>query len=150
MARHKIRFAFPAKLTRDRQSGGFTVSFCDLPEALTAGDDRAEALEQAVDCLDEAIAGRIADDEEIPIPSVAKRGEALISLGARMAAKAVLHMALAESGMSQRKFARHIGADEKEVRRLLDPRHPSKIDRLAEVLEALDWRMTITFEKTAA
>ena len=81
---------------------------------------------------------------------MAKRGEALISLGVRMAAKAVLHMALAESSMSQRKFARHIGADEKEVRRLLDPRHPSKIDRLAEALEALDWRMTITFEKTAA
>jgi len=74
----------------------------------------------------------------------------LISLGARMAAKAVLHMALAGSGMSLRNFARHFGADEKEARRLLDPRHPSKIDRLAEVLEALDWRMTITFEKAAA
>ena len=150
MARHETRFVFPAKLTRDRESGGFTVSFRDFPEALTAGGDRAEALEQAADCLDEAIAGRIADDEEIPFPSVAKRGEAVISLCARMAAKAVLHIALAESGMSQRKFARHVGTHEKEVRRLLDPRHPSKIDRLAEVLEALDWRMTITFEKTAA
>ena len=150
MARHEARFAFPAKLTRDRESGGFTVSFRDLPEALTAGDGRPEALEQAADCLDETIAGRIADDEEIPIPSVAKRGEVVISLGARMAAKAALHIALAESGMSQRKFARHIGAHEKEVRRLLNPKHPSKIDRLAEVLEALDWRMTITFEKTAA
>jgi antitoxin HicB len=150
MARHETRFAFPAKLARDRASGGFTVSFRDLPEALTAGGDRAGALEQAADCLDEAIAGRISDGEEIPVPSAAKRGEAVISLGARMAAKAALHIALAESGMTQRKLARHIGADEKEVRRLLDPRHPSKIDRLAEVLEALDWRMTITFEKTAA
>lgn len=150
MARHETRFAFPAKLARDRESGGFTVSYRDLPEALTAGVDRAEALEQAADCLDEAIAGRIADGEEIPSPSPAKRGEVVISLGARMAAKAALHVALAESGMTQRKLARHIGADEKEVRRLLNPRHPSKIDRLAEVLESLDWRMTISFEKNAA
>ena len=122
MTRHETRFAFPAKLTRDHQNSDFTISFRDLPEALTAGDDRVEALEQAVDCLDEAIAGRNDDDDEIPIPWVAKCGEALISLG----------------------------ADEKEVPRLLDPGHPSKIIRLAEGLEALNWRMTITFEKTAA
>jgi antitoxin HicB len=148
--RRETRFAFPAKLTRDRESGGYTVSFRDLPEALTAGDDRAEALEQAADCLDEALAGRIADDEELPIPSAVRSGEIVISPPARIAGKAALHIAMREAGMSQRALARRIGCHQNEVRRLLDPKHATKIDRLAEVLERLDWRMTVTFEKVAA
>jgi predicted RNase H-like HicB family nuclease len=56
---------YPAALIPEKR-GGFRVHFPDLPEAITSGDDRAEALAQAADCLDEAIAGRISDGLEIP------------------------------------------------------------------------------------
>lgn len=42
------------------------MSFRDLPECLTSGGDEAEALTEAGDALDEAIAGRIVDEEPIP------------------------------------------------------------------------------------
>jgi antitoxin HicB len=50
--------AYPATLTPDREAGGFTVIFPDLPEAITHGESRLDALKQAADCLDEEIAMR--------------------------------------------------------------------------------------------
>ena len=69
------RFVFPVRLKPDE--GGYVVSFRDLPEALTQGDDELDALVEAADCLDEAIAGRIIRGDDIPLPSRPRRGERL-------------------------------------------------------------------------
>ena len=45
---------YPAVLTED-PAGGFVVSFRDIPEALTQGDDEKEALEMAEDALINAL-----------------------------------------------------------------------------------------------
>ncbi len=37
-------FAYPATLVPDIEDGGFVVTFVDLPEAITQGDDLADAL----------------------------------------------------------------------------------------------------------
>ncbi|HHQ41620.1 MAG TPA: type II toxin-antitoxin system HicB family antitoxin, partial [Chromatiales bacterium] len=55
------RFAYPARLTPDKQDGGYVVTFRDVPEAITQGDDLEGALREAADCLEEAIAGYIDD-----------------------------------------------------------------------------------------
>jgi predicted RNase H-like HicB family nuclease len=52
-------FAYPARFVADTTDGGFVVTFVDLPEAITQGDDLEDALHQAADCLEEAIAGRL-------------------------------------------------------------------------------------------
>jgi antitoxin HicB len=39
-----------------------------------------------------------------------------------MAAKAALYLAMREAGISNVQLARKLGCDEKEVRRMLDPR----------------------------
>ena len=57
MAR-RVRLAYPAELSTDRD-GRVLVQFPDIPEALTDGADRAEALREAKDCLEEAVAGYI-------------------------------------------------------------------------------------------
>src|ERR1039458_5408689 len=46
----------------------------DLPEAITSGQDRADAIEQAADCLQEALAGRLVRRGPIPEASKARRG----------------------------------------------------------------------------
>jgi len=46
-------FIYPAKLTPDKEDGGFVVMFRDFPEAITQGEDMADALAEAVDCLEE-------------------------------------------------------------------------------------------------
>ena len=47
--------AYPATLTPD-PDGGFTITFRDVPEAITEGDSREEALLRAQDALKSALA----------------------------------------------------------------------------------------------
>jgi antitoxin HicB len=85
-------FVYPANLSPEKK-GGFTVQFRDLPEAITSGKNRADALLQAADCLEEAVAGRISDGLDLPAPSRAEKKEVQVALPARMAAKATLYLA---------------------------------------------------------
>ena len=142
-------FNYPAELRREA-GGQFTVRFADLPEAITSGENRSDALQQAADCLEEAIAGRIADGLDIPKPSRPKRGRVLIPLSGSMAAKASLYLALRDTGMTRTQLARRLGVDEKEVRRMLNPRHPTKLPRIEQALAALGKRLVVSLESEAA
>lgn len=51
------------------EEGGFWISFPDLPECLTEGDDMAQAYEMAVEAVGLALANRKEGKEEIPVPS---------------------------------------------------------------------------------
>ena len=131
-----MRFTYPARLKRFGPDE-IVVSFRDLPECLTSGADETEALTEAADALEEAIAGRIDDRESIPRPSPRRAGERLVSVPADTAAKAALWVALRESGTSRVALAARLGIDEKVVRRMLDPRHRSSANRIHEALRAL-------------
>ena len=96
-----MRLRYPARLRPDPSSGDLVVSFRDLPECLTSGADEAEALAEAADALEEAIAGRIDDAEPIPIPSARRSGEHQVAVPTRTAAKAALSIALRENGLSR-------------------------------------------------
>ena len=87
-----MRFLYPARFRPD-STGEIIVSFRDLPECLTSGSTRTEAQAAAADALEEAIAGRIDDGEDIPMPSPRCAGEHLIAVPADMAAKAALVLA---------------------------------------------------------
>lgn len=51
------------------EEGGFWVTFPDMPECLTQGDDMEEAYEMAVDALGLAIISRKEEGEVIPVAS---------------------------------------------------------------------------------
>ena len=51
------------------------MTFADLPDAITHGDDLDDAMETAADCFTETIGARIAERADTPIPSSAKRGQ---------------------------------------------------------------------------
>ncbi len=51
------------------EEGGFWISFPDLPECLTEGDDMTQAYEMAVDALGLALTSREAENEALPAPS---------------------------------------------------------------------------------
>lgn len=142
-------FVYPAVLTAEKK-GGFTVHFPDLPEAITSGKSRDDALAQASDCLEEAIAGRISDGLEIPEPSGARgRGITTVPLPAAMAAKAALYLAIKAAGVSNSELARRLRLDEREIRRLLDPRHATRLTRIQQVLEALGKRLVVSVDNAA-
>ena len=135
-------FSYPVTLSRGDKPGRFTVTFKDVPEAITWGDGIEDALWQAADCLEEAIAGRIRRGDDIPIPSRPKKGQHVIPVPAPMASKAALYLAMRDSRISK-ELAKRLGCDEKEVRRLLDPRHPSKLVRIQTALAALGKQLVV-------
>lgn len=59
---------YPA-LFHKAEEGGFWISFPDLPECLTQGDDMAEAYEMAVDVLGLALESREKEHDIIPAAS---------------------------------------------------------------------------------
>jgi antitoxin HicB len=128
---------------------GFVVGFRDLPECHTQGETIAAALSNAVDCLDEAIAGRIAQSGDIPAPSRTRRGERLVAVPAQTAAKAALYLALRQARISKSALARRLNCDEKDIRRLLDPRHGSKLKTIAAAMAALGKNLVVDMRDAA-
>lgn len=131
------KFAFPATFTPDEVDGGYTVIFRDFPEAITQGDTKEECLTEAADCLEEALAARIDDNRDIPIPTDAEEGEVMIHVPIVTALKAALYLAVREAGITKVQLAKTLNTDEKEVRRILDPHHGTKIHTIERALHAL-------------
>jgi antitoxin HicB len=50
-----FQFTYPAEIKKD-EAGFFLVTFPDIPFAATDGKTLSEAMEEARDCLEEAIA----------------------------------------------------------------------------------------------
>ena len=131
-----MRFVYPARLRPD-STGELIVSFRDLPECLTSGSDETEALAEAADALEEAIAGRMNRVDCIPVPSQRCAGEHLVAVPPETAAKAALAIALRETGVSREALAARLGIDEKAVSRMLDPRRRTSTNRIHQALWAL-------------
>lgn len=136
------QFNYPVNLTKQKE-GGYLVRFPDFPEAITQGDTIEEALEEALDCLEEAIANRIEMKSEIPSPGKFKKKQHSVSLHTTFAAKTALYLAMREQRLNNSLLAKKLKCNEKEVRRLLDPHHNSKLPRIEEALNKLGKRLQI-------
>ena len=136
-----MRFTWPARLRPD-STGELIVSFRDLPECLTSGADKAEALAEAADALEEAIAGRI-NRGDILVPSARRSGERDVAVPAATAVKAALALALRDSGLSRAALAQRLGVDEAAVRRMLDPRYRTAVDRIEAALRVLGHELVV-------
>jgi antitoxin HicB len=140
-------FAYHARLEPgDRR--GVVVSFPDVPEAITEGRDEAEACMQAEEALGLALLTYPARGLPLPKARARARARGLVSITVEpgVAAKLALLEAIREKGMSQRAFARLIGKDEKEARRILDPKHATKLATLTAALRKLGQRLVIAVE----
>jgi len=140
-----VHFTYPARLQPDR-TGEIIVSFRDLPECLTSGSVETEALIEAVDALEEAIAGRIKRGDDIPAPSAQGAGEHRVAVPPGMAAKAGLAIALRESGLPRAEFAAIAGTDEASIRRMLDPKHRTVPGQIEAVLRHLGQQLVVEVE----
>jgi antitoxin HicB len=141
-----MRYVYPALF--EVHPDTIIVSFRDFPEAVTEGKSQSEALTAATDCLDTALLFRLKEKAAIPEPSKAKRSELAIPASPSVAAKVAFARAFAQSKMSKSALARRLGLRETEVRRLLDPDHATKLDRLDEALRVLGRRLVIADQPT--
>ena len=81
------RFEYAVKLAA-ADEGGFVVTCRDLPQLVTQGEDKADALKEAADAMDEVFAAYMLGGLPFPAPTKAKRGERLVSPPAETVAKA--------------------------------------------------------------
>lgn len=82
---------FPVTLTPDLDSGGFVVTFADVPEAITQGDDEAEALDMAKDALITSMDFYFEDHRRVPAPSSPAPGQPMVALPDELAQRVRLH-----------------------------------------------------------
>jgi antitoxin HicB len=139
-----MRFAYPYELM-PQPEGGFTVTFPDVPEAITQGDTEIEAAAMAEDALVTALSFYTDRAEPLPRPSPAD-GWPLAYVPPLVAAKLALHDAMISAGVSNVALAQQLGTDEKTVRRLRDPLHQSRINQVDAALRLLGKRMGIIIE----
>lgn len=137
------RFAYPVNLAVDEVDRGYVVTCRDVPEVVTQGDTLEDAIEAAEGALEAAIEMRIEDGLDIPMPSKARKNEHLACLPVGSAMKAAVYLAMKEQGLSKSDLARRMDLDEKEARRILDPKHSTKVHTLERALHALGKRVEV-------
>jgi len=120
-----------------KEGDGWVITCRDLPEAISQADANENRIDIAEGCLQASLESRIRDNEPLPIASKPRRSEVMVSPPAATAAKAALYDAMRDAGISKTELARKMGIDEKEVRRMLDAGHGTKLPRIAEAVEAL-------------
>src|ERR1700690_2610981 len=141
-------FSYPAKLTAGRDGRGL-VEFVDLPRGATDGKDRREAFEEAMDALGSDLSIRLSRREEIPVPSRAKRGQRMVPVPLWLAPKLALYLAMRDQQVNNSELARRLGVHERVIRRMLDPEHASKAERIQAALAALGKQMTVEVHDAA-
>lgn len=137
-----MRYVYPAKLIRQRE-GGYLVRFPDVPEALTEGETREQALTEARDTLVAALGGYVQGRRSIPAPCRVQPGQHLIYLPPLIAAKLALYQTMRDQRINNVALAKRLGVSETAVRRLIHPDHASRIEKVEEAMAILGKRLIV-------
>ena len=131
--------AYPVLLEED--DGTFLTTSPDFPELTTFGEDRDEAVLRASDALEEAIAARIRDGKDVPLPS---RGAVCAALPTLTAIKVMLYREMRAQGVGKAELARRLNWHLPQVDRALDIQHNSRLDQLDAALGAMGYRIQVS------
>ena len=144
-----MEFIYPAKFA-PQPEGGFTVTFPDLPDAITEGDTPEEALRMASDCLAVSIGWRMDERDDIPSPSKIKRGQVGVAVPLQVAAKAALYVTMKMKGVSFSELARRLNYSQPlQARRLVDPKKATNMKAIDEALATMGGRLHVGIDDAA-
>lgn len=143
-----MNMSYPVSL-KSYPGGQIGAFFADVPEAITAGASEAEVLDRAQDALTVALSAYLDDGRPLPMPSKAKRGQPMVVLPPRVAIKLAIHEAMGEQGVTQARLGELLGIDGRQVRRILDLDHESKLSQLEATLAALGLRASVSVTKVS-
>ena len=135
-----MQLVYPVAL--DVKPDTVLVSFPDVPEALTEGGCKTDALSAAVDCLVAALGGYVHQRRRIPKPSLVQ-GAPLVKLPVLVAAKLTLYEAMWEQNATEDALAERLGTARDAVQRLLDLDYRSPINQVESALEALGMHLAV-------
>jgi len=132
---------YPVILTPD--SGGYVVSFPDVPEALTQGETKEEALAMALDALITAFEFYFDDQEPVPLPTKVQKGADYVDVPASLSAKVLLLNEMLATKTTPAELARRLGTRPQDVNRIVNLHHTTKIDTIAEAMRLLGKTMDV-------
>src|SRR5665647_2223288 len=133
--------AYPIELTPD-DNNTFLVTFADIPEAITFGETKEEALIYGLDALETILASFMDDKKRIPYPSP-PAGRPVVILPVVIAGKVILHNTLLEAGKRKADLARLLNLSPTVVDRLLSLRHKSKIEQIETALATFGKKLVV-------
>jgi antitoxin HicB len=128
-------------------NGTLLVTCPALPEVTTFGDDEADAMRHAVEAIEEAIAARMADGEEVPDGH--QRGPHLVRLPALTVLKVELYRQLRAIGITRAELARRLGWKRESVDRLFRLDHASRLEQLEAAFAALGRSVSVSVHAAA-
>lgn len=133
---------YPVTLEPD-DNGTVLVTFPDVPEAHTFGDDADEALLRAVDALETALSFYTDEGADLPKASRPKRGQRTVRPSAQACIALGIYQAMRDAGVRKSELARRLGWHMPQVDRLLDVNHASRLDQVEAALAALGRRLDV-------
>lgn len=119
----------------------------DLPEAITFGEDRDNALARAIDAIETALIGRMAAREDIPTSRAAS--DDFVTLPTLSSAKVELYRLMRRERIGKAELSRRLGLALPQIDRLLDLKHNSRLDALERAFRALGHSMDLRIRKVA-
>ena len=131
---------YPVTITPD--DGQFTVTFMDVPEAVTFGTTRHEALQRSLDALLTIFDAFMKDRRDVPTPSQTT-GDA-IELPALETAKIELYRAMRACHIGKAELARRLDWHLPQVDRVLQVKHGSQLDQMEAAFAALGKKLVLT------
>jgi len=135
-------FCYPVTFTPD-DNGTILVTFPDIPEAVSFGDDEDDALLRAVDALESMLVAKMVDREDIPTPSSTDDGP-YVRLSALTTAKILLYQVMKQQNIRKAELARRLGWHAPQADRLLDLNHASRLDQIERALAVLGKHLDVS------
>lgn len=133
---------YPVRLEPD-DNGTIMVTFPDFPEAVTFGDDEADALAKGQEALTTIIEAYVKDRQRLPRPSA---GSPRVTVPALAAVKAQLSELMIHSRIKKSELADRLQWHMPQVDRILDVRHGSGLDQLEAAASAMGQRLMVYLE----
>jgi antitoxin HicB len=140
-------YAYPAVLIPDE--GALMVRFPDVPEGITCGDTRSEALFHAADALETALSFYVDQRKPLPKAGKPKRGQVMVEVSPLAQAKLALYETMRARKIGKAELARRLDCHLMQIDRLLDLCHASKLEQVAKALAALGKRIVIDVRDAA-
>lgn len=137
-----VNLNYPARFAA-AEEGGFVVTFPDVPEAITEGDDEAAALQHAAEALETALSFYTDAARDLPTPGKVKRGMRAVRPSALACIKLAIYQTMRDQGVKKSELARRMGWHLPQVDRLLNLDHATRLDHAEAALAVLGRRLDV-------
>ena len=134
-------FDYSVTLTPDGDT--VLVTFKDIPEAITFGVNKDEALLHAIDALETGLSFYVDARKQLPVASKPKRGQKAVRPSALESAKLGVYQAMTEQGIRKAELARRLGWHTPQVDRLFNVRHASRLDQIEAAARVLGRQLEV-------